>query len=112
MRRWLRVGLPALALLVLALLVVRALTTRKAEQARLAAPAPVAAALELSAGDLQRVRRVELTRMLEVSGSLRAVNSALVKARVAAEVRALSVREGDTVRAGQVLAQLDRKSVV
>ncbi len=107
MRRWLRVGLPALALLVLALLVVRALTTRKAEQARLAAPAPVAAALELSAGDLQRVRRVELTRMLEVSGSLRAVNSALVKARVAAEVRALSVREGDTVRAGQVLAQLD-----
>ncbi len=107
MKRSLRVALPVLALLVLALLVGRALTTRKAEQARLAVPAPAAAALELSAGDLQRVQRAELTRMLEVSGSLRAVNSAFVKARVAAEVRALSVREGDTVRAGQVLAQLD-----
>jgi membrane fusion protein, multidrug efflux system len=107
MRRWLRMALPALALLALAVLIGRAITARKAEQARLAAPAQVAAALELSASDLQRVRRAELTRMLEVSGSLRAVNSAFVKARVAAEVRALSVREGDTVRAGQVLAQLD-----
>lgn len=108
MKRSWRFGLFALlALLVLALLIGRALTARKVDQARLAAPPPVAAALELAPGDLLRVQRAELTRMLEVSGSLHAVNSAFVKARVAAEVRALSVREGDTVRAGQVLAQLD-----
>jgi membrane fusion protein, multidrug efflux system len=63
--------------------------------------------LELAAGDLLPVRRAELTRTLEVSGSLVAVNSAFVKARVAAEVAEISVREGDRVKAGDLLARLD-----
>jgi membrane fusion protein, multidrug efflux system len=105
--RWLRWALPLLALVLLALVVGRALQARKAEQVAAAAPPPPPPALELAAGDLLTVAPLEMRRALEVSGSLKAVTSAFVKARVAAELKSLAVREGDSVRAGQVIAQLD-----
>jgi len=77
------------------------------------AKAPAAAAstparpLELAATDIARVSRSELVSLLVVSGGLKAVDSAVVKARVAAEVKTLTVREGDRVKAGQLLGRLD-----
>ncbi|MEI8326153.1 MAG: efflux RND transporter periplasmic adaptor subunit, partial [Betaproteobacteria bacterium] len=44
---------------------------------------------------------------LPVSGALKAANSAVVKARVAGELRDLNLREGDAVRAGQVIARVE-----
>lgn len=72
-----------------------------------AASAPAQPRLELAAGDLLSLRRVELAQGVAVTGQLKAVQTALLKAKVAGELQLLSVREGDTVRAGQVLGQID-----
>lgn len=64
-------------------------------------------AVELAQADVVRADTRELQRGLPVSGSLRAVNSAFVKARVAGELLDLTLREGDPVRAGQVVARID-----
>jgi RND family efflux transporter MFP subunit len=104
MTRRLRWALLALALLVVGAALGRALLSRQASDA----PAPRAEiALELGPGDVAVAERRELTRRLGITGELRAVNSAVVKARVAAEVQVLSVREGDAVTTGQVLGRLD-----
>ena len=97
----------AFAVVVVGAFVARSLKARSAERAAAAAPPKAPEALELSAGDTFVLRSTELTRTLPVSGGLKAVNSAVVKARVAAEVKTLSVREGDSVKAGQVIGQLD-----
>ncbi len=63
--------------------------------------------IELAAGDVARAAYAELGAPLSVNGSLRAVNSAVVKAKVAAELKSLNVREGESVQAGQLLGVLD-----
>jgi membrane fusion protein, multidrug efflux system len=79
---------------------------------RQAAPAPAAAVkaepvIELAAGDVFTLKNTLLSQGVPISGSLKAVNTALVKARVAGELQGLFVREGDTVKAGQVIARVD-----
>ncbi|WP_309626878.1 efflux RND transporter periplasmic adaptor subunit [Methylibium sp.] len=94
-------------LLVLGAAIGRAVVARKAEQAAQAAAPRAVQALELATADVAPAQARELVRWLDITGALKAVNSALVKAKVAAEVRELSVREGDKVSAGQVLGRLD-----
>jgi RND family efflux transporter MFP subunit len=94
---------------VVALLGWRVLDGRRGQQlaqAQLAAhkAQPV---VELAAADVVKAEARELQRGLPVSGSLKAVNSAFVKARVPGELQGLSLREGDAVRAGQVVARID-----
>ncbi|WP_298830485.1 efflux RND transporter periplasmic adaptor subunit [uncultured Piscinibacter sp.] len=105
MKRHLKWILPLLALLVLAAGVMRSLDKRRAEQAAPSARATLA--LDLAPADVVVARTFPLSRTLDISGGLKAVNTALVKAKVAAELRRLSVREGDRVKAGQVIGQLD-----
>lgn len=82
----------------------------------LSAPAPVSdavpapaqpATLVLAPADLVAVRTLPLTRGVDVNGTLKAVRSAYVKARVAGEILEVAVREGEAVRAGQVLVRID-----
>jgi len=104
--RWI---VAVLAALLLAAFAARAVMSRKASNAAaasLAAAAPPQA-VELAPGDVATVQRSELVSRLAVSGGLKAVDSAMVKARVAAEVQQLTVREGDRVAAGQLIGRLD-----
>ena len=64
-------------------------------------------ALEFGPADLTRVELHPIARWLPVSGALQPVNQATVKAKVPGEVRHITVREGEAVRAGQVLVRID-----
>lgn len=107
MKRWLPWTVGIVAALLVGGLAARSVKARQVENAAAAASAKVPLQLELSSTDVVIVHPTELTRTLAVSGGLKAVNSAVVKAKVAAEVKSLLVREGDTVKAGQVIGQLD-----
>ncbi|MBC7619960.1 MAG: hypothetical protein H7293_13415, partial [Candidatus Saccharibacteria bacterium] len=94
-------------LLVVALLliggVVRALSARKAQSQALAeASAPgspgvtkAQGTVELADTDVVKLQTLDLVQGLPISGSLKAVNSAVIKARVTGELQGLTVREGD-----------------
>ena len=110
------IGLAALALLAALWVGARTLSARKATAAATATAATPAAAratisagqaLELTRGDYTVVGLVDLGTSLAVTGSVKAVQSAVVKARVAGELKRLTVREGDRVAAGQLLGQID-----
>lgn len=109
MKRWLKWALVALAAILLASGVLRALSARKAQQETVAQLATQGAhtVVELGAADVLQVKSRELTPGLSISGTLKAVHTAVVKARVPGELQGLTVREGDAVTAGQVIARID-----
>ncbi len=106
MKRWVKWGVAVLALAVFGALVARSLVARRGAAAPSAAP-PAELAFRLAPSDVLTVAPVELVRTVSVSGGLKAVDSAVVKARVAAVVQDLTVREGDVVKRGQLLGHLD-----
>ena len=97
-------SLTALLLLALVWAGARSWQKRKQQAAPVAAAPAVA---ELAASDVMTLQPQAMKLGLSLSGTLKAVNSAVVKARVAGELQGLSVREGDMVSQGQVLAQIE-----
>ena len=90
---------------------------RKTAAPSTAASAPMASAntapvlseqvVELQSSDLLTLRQQTMVFTLPVSGNLKALNTVTVKARTAGELLSLAGREGDTVKASQVLAKID-----
>jgi RND family efflux transporter MFP subunit len=85
---------------------------RWASQRKAASPAaPTAGAasslIELSASEVIAAQKMDLTVGLPLSGTLKASQTAVIKARVVGELMDLMVREGDMVKAGQVIARID-----
>jgi RND family efflux transporter MFP subunit len=103
----------ALALVLLLILsagVWRALDKRATQSQAVVAMATNQAALssvELAQSDLVQAQVLDISQGVAISGSIKAVNSAVVKARVAGELIGLKVREGDFVKAGQIIAKID-----
>ena len=83
---------------------------KRAEQAATASPATVAVA-EFLQNDLTIVEPRDLDQTLPLTGSLAPLTEATVKAKVAGELVAVTVREGESVKQGQVLARIDLTEV-
>ena len=109
MHRWIKWAVALVIILIIVAGVMRALYARKDQQQVLAASnaAKEQQLIELAATDVLTVQAREVLQGLPISGALKAVNSAVIKARVSGELRGLTVREGDFVKAGQVMARIE-----
>jgi RND family efflux transporter MFP subunit len=109
MKRWMKWALAALVVALLAVSVWRALSQRKTQQEAVATQTAqrTQTVVELGSADLVPLKRLELAQGIAISGPLKAVNSAVVKARVPGELQGLTVREGESVKAGQIIARVD-----
>jgi len=96
----------ALVLLIL-IATVFALKKRASTSDAAAQQARPPATIEFLTTDVTRVKQGDLRKILPLSGALRAVNQASIKAKVSAEVREVLVREGETVTTGQILLKMD-----
>jgi len=98
-----------IALVVIALAggIWRALSAKRTQQLAASDAAQTQGQIEFSQNDVFTAEVREITQGLAVSGTVKALNYAVIKARVAGEVKEIKVREGDSVTAGQVLARID-----
>ena len=102
--RWMVIGIIVLALVAG---IVRAVINKRAQQAAAATPPSAVTQLELAQTDVMKAELRDITQGLPISGTVKAVNYAVIKARVAGELKEVVAREGDAVKAGDVLARID-----
>jgi RND family efflux transporter MFP subunit len=107
---WLKWLLLAALAVALALGVIRAINKRNATQAEAQAAAQAlqkAAVFRLSPSDVVTLQSQRLSQTVGISGSIKAVQSAVIKAKTPGEISGLSKREGESVTEGEILARID-----
>ena len=82
-------------------------TGTTAPRAGASAPMAGASAARLAAVEAARVERMRLTDDAQAVGSLRSRQSVMVRPEVSGRITQLNFRDGDRVRKGQLLVQLD-----
>jgi RND family efflux transporter MFP subunit len=110
MKPWMKWIVISSALALLAAGTLRSLSAQKTQNVALDVQQVIQntqSTVDLASTDLIQVKTIELMHGLAISGPLKAMNSAVVKARVAGELQGLTVREGDFVKAGQIIARID-----
>ena len=107
MKRWIPWTIAALVVVLAGAGTLRALGARKAQQQALATPASPEVVMQIASNELWVAQRQNLPLTVPLTGTVRAVQTAVIKARVPGEVQGLVLREGDSVRAGQEVARID-----
>jgi RND family efflux transporter MFP subunit len=102
--RWIVIGVIVLALLAG---IVRAINNKREKQDAASTPVLAVTQIELASSDVLTAQLRDITQGLAISGTVKAVNYAVIKARVAGELKEVLAREGDAVKAGDVLARID-----
>ncbi len=102
--RWIVIGVIVLALLAG---IVRAISNKREKQDAASTPVLAVTQVELASSDVLTAQLRDITQGLAISGTVKAVNYAVIKARVAGELKEVLAREGDAVKAGDVLARID-----
>lgn len=118
-----RIWIPALLVIVLAggsFVFKQRLSANAANAANAANPAAVTGAkssasnavsalptIEFNNNDLMVLATGQIARRIPLTGTLRPANQSLVKSKVAGEIVELVVKEGMSVKAGQVIARID-----
>lgn len=105
-RRW-RFTRPAIALVAFTLIASVVLLSQHGKTTASIPKSDVAAPVELAAADVAVVQLKALNRELPISGSLSPLWQTTLKSKVAGEVLDMSVREGQAVHRGDVLAHID-----
>ena len=102
-RGWVKLTVAGLsAALVIGSLVAWRISSAKKEDKK-----PAEVTLEFAPADIAVVEQKALTRTLPFSGSLSPLVQSTVKSKVSGEVQKVLVREGETIKQGQVLALID-----
>lgn len=99
--------LSAVALAVLVVGGVRVMSKRKAAAASAAPSASATARIELAQSDVLTATTRSLTLSLPISGTVQSSSTAQIKAKVTGELLKVTVLEGDAVRTGQLIAEVD-----
>lgn len=107
---WLKWLLLAALVLAIGLGITRALNKRKTQNDAATAAAALLQqppVFQLAPQDVATVESLKLEQTIAVSGSLKALQTAVIKARVAGELQGLKKREGEPVQAGEIVARID-----
>jgi multidrug efflux system membrane fusion protein len=80
--------------------------------AALGAPKRFGAGSRVQPVSVAAVQMRDMTLTAQAIGNMAALNTAVVRARLDAELKALHFKEGQTVKAGQLLAELDNRAQV
>lgn len=104
---WSFVGVAALAVVVGA----GAMTWQRRQAQEEAQKKGAKPPLEFAQADIARLQEKRLSVETELPGTVQAVSQATVRAKLNAEVKRVLVREGDTVSAGQTVAEFDTAQI-